>query len=128
VDLGRGGVSCTPFIEDIAEAYAWADLVLCRSGASTCSEIAALGLPAIFVPYPFHADKQQFHNAQFLVEKGAAILVPQHELTVHRIEKLLRLFEVDHSKLGKMRAQKSNSKVLHADQLIAEYCLEIADA
>jgi UDP-N-acetylglucosamine:LPS N-acetylglucosamine transferase len=54
--------------------------------------------------------------------------VPQHELTVHRIEKLLRSFEVDHSKLGKMRAQKSNSKVLHADQLIAEYCLEIADA
>ena len=128
VDLDRVGVSCTPFIENIAEAYAWADLVLCRSGASTCSEIAALGLPAIFVPYPFHADKQQFHNAQFLVEKGAAILVPQHELTVNRIEKLLRSFEVDHNKLSKMRAQKANNEFLNADQLIAEYCLEIANA
>ena len=128
VDLDTGIVSCTPFIEDIAEAYAWADLVLCRSGASTCSEIAALGLPAIFVPYPFHADKQQFHNAQFLVEKGAAILVSQDELTVNRIEKLLRSFEIDHDKLSRMRTQKANIEVLNADQLIADYCVEIANA
>lgn len=128
VDLGDGSVSCTPFIEDIAAAYAWADLVLCRSGASTCSEIAALGLPAIFVPYPFHADKQQFHNAKLLVEKGAAILVPQHELTVNKIEKLLRSFVADHNKLSKMHAHKAKCEILNADQLIAEYCLEIANA
>jgi len=128
VDLDNGHVLCTPFIKDIAEAYAWADVVLCRSGASTCSEIAALGLPAIFVPYPFHADRQQFHNAQFLVEKRAAILVPQQELTANRIEELLRSFEVDHSKLNKMHSQKIETNFLAADQIIAEYCLERANA
>lgn len=66
----------TEFIDDMAEAYAWADIVLCRSGALTVSEIAAAGLPAIFVPFQ-HKDRQQFWNARPLEEAGAAKIIEQ---------------------------------------------------
>lgn len=79
----RAGVAAevTPFIADMAEAYAWADLVVCRAGALTVSELAAVGLPAILVPYPHAVDDHQTGNARFLAEAGAALLLPQAELT-----------------------------------------------
>ncbi len=61
-----------PFIDDMAAAYAWADLVICRAGALTVSEIAAAGVAALFVPYPHAVDDHQYANAQYLVEAGAA--------------------------------------------------------
>jgi UDP-N-acetylglucosamine--N-acetylmuramyl-(pentapeptide) pyrophosphoryl-undecaprenol N-acetylglucosamine transferase len=79
----RAGVAAevTPFIADMAEAYAWADLVVCRAGALTVSELAAVGLPAILVPYPHAVDDHQTGNARFLSEADAARLVPQADLT-----------------------------------------------
>jgi len=65
------------FIDDMAEAYGWADMVICRSGALTISEIAAVGLGAILVPYPSAVDDHQTLNARFLVNAGAAVLMPQ---------------------------------------------------
>ncbi len=79
----------TPFIANTAKAFAEADLVICRSGASTVSEIAAVGAAAVFVPFPFAVDDHQSTNAKFLSDQGAAILVPQPELTVDRIVELL---------------------------------------
>jgi UDP-N-acetylglucosamine--N-acetylmuramyl-(pentapeptide) pyrophosphoryl-undecaprenol N-acetylglucosamine transferase len=79
----------TPFIADTAKAFADADLVICRSGASTVSEIAAVGAAAVFVPFPFAVDDHQTTNAKFLSDQGAAILVPQSELTADRIVQLL---------------------------------------
>jgi UDP-N-acetylglucosamine--N-acetylmuramyl-(pentapeptide) pyrophosphoryl-undecaprenol N-acetylglucosamine transferase len=70
-----------PFIDDIAAAYAWADLVVCRSGAMTVSELAAVGLAAVLVPFPAAADDHQAANARWLVGAGAARLLAQTELT-----------------------------------------------
>ena len=82
-NYARAGViaSLTPFIEDTAKAFADADLVICRAGASTVTEIAAVGAAAVFVPFPSAVDDHQTRNAQFLVSKGAAWLLPQAELT-----------------------------------------------
>jgi len=71
----------TPFIEDTARAFAEADLVIGRAGASTVTEIAAVGAAALFVPFPHAVDDHQTTNARFLVEAGAAWLVPQTEFT-----------------------------------------------
>ena len=66
-----GSVKITEFIDDMAEAYAWADVVICRSGALTVCELAAVGTPAIFVPFQ-HKDQQQYLNAKYLADVGAA--------------------------------------------------------
>jgi UDP-N-acetylglucosamine--N-acetylmuramyl-(pentapeptide) pyrophosphoryl-undecaprenol N-acetylglucosamine transferase len=75
----------TPFIDDTATAFAQADLVICRSGASTVTELAAVGAAALFVPFPFAVDDHQTTNAQFLVAHGGGWLVPQAELTVQAL-------------------------------------------
>ena len=72
-------VKITEFIDDMAEAYAWADVVICRSGALTVCELAAVGAPAIFVPFQ-HKDQQQYLNAKYLADVGAAKIVQQNEL------------------------------------------------
>jgi UDP-N-acetylglucosamine--N-acetylmuramyl-(pentapeptide) pyrophosphoryl-undecaprenol N-acetylglucosamine transferase len=73
------------FISDIDEAYAWADMVVCRSGALTVCELAAAGLGAVLVPYPAAVDDHQTLNARYLVDAGAAVLIPQSELTPERL-------------------------------------------
>jgi UDP-N-acetylglucosamine--N-acetylmuramyl-(pentapeptide) pyrophosphoryl-undecaprenol N-acetylglucosamine transferase len=74
-----------PYIEDMAEAYEWADLVICRAGALTVSELAAAGVGAILVPYPAAVDDHQTWNARFLVGEGAALLIADRELTAERL-------------------------------------------
>jgi UDP-N-acetylglucosamine--N-acetylmuramyl-(pentapeptide) pyrophosphoryl-undecaprenol N-acetylglucosamine transferase len=78
-----------PFIDDIAAAYAWADLVVCRSGAMTVSELAAAGLAAVLVPFPAAVDDHQTANARWLSDAGAAVLLPQAELSDERLAALL---------------------------------------
>ncbi len=73
--------SVVEFVDDMAKAYAWADLVICRSGASTVSELASVGLFSLLVPYPWHKDRQQYRNAEWLVGAEAAELIDQSELT-----------------------------------------------
>jgi UDP-N-acetylglucosamine--N-acetylmuramyl-(pentapeptide) pyrophosphoryl-undecaprenol N-acetylglucosamine transferase len=77
------GIDATivPFIDDVADAYGWADIAICRAGALTISELAAAGLGAILVPYPTAVDDHQTRNAQYLVDADAAVLLPQSELT-----------------------------------------------
>ncbi len=72
---------CVSFIEDMAGAYEWADLVICRAGALTIAELAAAGVPSILVPFPHAVDDHQTGNAKFLVHAGGAFLLPQTELT-----------------------------------------------
>jgi len=79
----------TPFIQDTASAFADADVVVARAGASTVTELAAVGAAAVFVPFPHAVDDHQTHNAAFLVEAGAAWLLPQTELTPPRLASLL---------------------------------------
>jgi UDP-N-acetylglucosamine--N-acetylmuramyl-(pentapeptide) pyrophosphoryl-undecaprenol N-acetylglucosamine transferase len=80
----------TPFIDDTAQAFADADLVICRAGASTVTEIAAVGAAALFVPFPFAVDDHQTANARFLVDQGAGWLVPQSQLTPARLAEMLQ--------------------------------------
>lgn len=88
----RAGVQArlSPFIEDTAGALAEADLVICRAGASTVTEIAAIGAAAVFVPFPFAVDDHQTTNARFLVENGGGWLIAQSELTAQGLATLLQ--------------------------------------
>ena len=79
----------TPFIEDTASAFAEADVIVCRAGASTVTEIAAVGAAAVFVPFPAAVDDHQTFNARFLVDAGGGWLMPQSELTPERLAQLL---------------------------------------
>lgn len=87
-DAGQPQHKVTEFIDDMAEAYAWADVVVCRSGALTVSEIAAAGLPAIFVPFQ-HKDRQQYWNALPLEKAGAAKIFEQPEFTADAVASTL---------------------------------------
>lgn len=80
----------TPFIRDTAQAFADADLVIARAGASTVTELAAIGAAAAFVPFPHAVDDHQTHNARFLVDASAGWLLPQSELTPERLAGLLQ--------------------------------------
>jgi UDP-N-acetylglucosamine--N-acetylmuramyl-(pentapeptide) pyrophosphoryl-undecaprenol N-acetylglucosamine transferase len=80
----------TPFIQDTAQAFADADLIVCRAGASTVTEIAAVGAAAVFVPFHFAVDDHQTTNARFLVDAGGAWLVQQTELTPETLAERIR--------------------------------------
>ena len=80
--------NCVAFIQDMAGAYEWADLVLCRSGALTVSELAAAGVASILVPFPFAVDDHQTANARFLSSVGGAFLLPQDEMTPESISRI----------------------------------------
>ena len=87
------GVTLTPFIDNTAQAFADADWVICRAGASTVTEIAAVGAPALFVPFPSAVDDHQTHNARFLVDQGGGWLIPQRELTPQMLADMLQKTE-----------------------------------
>ena len=80
----------TPFIDDTATAFADADLIICRAGASTVTEIAAVGAAALFIPFPFAVDDHQTRNARFLVQQGAGWQMPQSELTPQKLAEVLQ--------------------------------------
>ncbi len=84
------GAELTPFIDDMASAFADADLVICRAGASTVTEIAAIGVAALFIPFPSAVDDHQTRNARFLVERGGGWLMPQTELDPQRLAQFLQ--------------------------------------
>lgn len=94
-NYAQAGVAAelTPFIDNTAQAFADADLVICRAGASTVTEIAAVGAAALFVPFPFAVDDHQTANARFLVEHGAGWLVQQRDLSARSLADLLQKME-----------------------------------
>src|SRR5205085_5622397 len=83
------------FIDDMARAYAGADLLVCRAGATTIAELTVCKKPAILVPFPFAADDHQTVHAQSLVEAGAALLMPEKDLTAQKLVDELRSLETD---------------------------------
>ncbi|CAG8998691.1 MAG: UDP-N-acetylglucosamine--N-acetylmuramyl-(pentapeptide) pyrophosphoryl-undecaprenol N-acetylglucosamine transferase [Candidatus Celerinatantimonas neptuna] len=88
--LGINQVQVDEFIDDMAQAYRWADVVICRAGALTVSELAAAGLPAIFIPLPHAVDDHQTRNANYLVEAGAARILPQSQLSALTLSEQLQ--------------------------------------
>lgn len=83
-------VSVVEFISDMAKAFSWADLIICRAGASTVSELSSIGLPAIFVPYPYHKDKQQYKNIAKHLELNAALIADQFQTTAQDLSEQLK--------------------------------------
>lgn len=115
------------FIDDMAEVYAWADLVICRSGALTVSEIAAAGLGAVFIPFAAAVDDHQTRNAQFLVDAEAALLIAESELAPLRLYETLRsLFAAGRGKLADMAMRARALAITDADVRLADACIDAA--
>ncbi|UJF19609.1 undecaprenyldiphospho-muramoylpentapeptide beta-N-acetylglucosaminyltransferase [Vibrio sp. SS-MA-C1-2] len=104
------------FIYNVAEAYHWADLIICRSGALTVSEVSAAGLGAIFIPF-MHKDRQQAKNAAHLVESGAAIIIEQPELTVDGLVETIK--NIDDETLFQMATSARKSAITDAASRVA---------
>ena len=114
---------CVPFIEDMAGAYEWADLVICRSGALTVAELAAAGVASILVPFPHAVDDHQTGNARFLVNVGGAFLLPQTDLTPEAIA-LIRNYS--RSQLLEMAEKARSLAKPDAAEDVANLCAESA--
>ncbi|MEO5342152.1 MAG: undecaprenyldiphospho-muramoylpentapeptide beta-N-acetylglucosaminyltransferase [Gammaproteobacteria bacterium SHHR-1] len=116
------------FIEDMAEAYAWCDLILCRAGALTVSELAAAGVPAILVPYPHAVDDHQTRNAAYLADAGAARLLPQEQMTPASLAGLLGELLTDRAGLLQMARQARALGQADATERVADICEEVLTA
>ncbi len=110
----------TPFIENTAIAFAQADLIVCRAGASTVTEIAAVGAAALFVPFPFAVDDHQTKNAQYLCNEGAAYCVQQKDLNPEILAQMLLKSEL--VTLLDMAKKAKNMQKIHATQAVVEAC------
>jgi UDP-N-acetylglucosamine--N-acetylmuramyl-(pentapeptide) pyrophosphoryl-undecaprenol N-acetylglucosamine transferase len=118
--------SIEPFIADMAAAYAWADLVICRAGALTLAELAAAGLGAILMPFPFAVDDHQTKNAEGFVAVGAAELVQDRDFDASRFAGMLeRLLRDPDKRLAMATAARTLAKPDAAD-VIAQRCMEVA--
>ncbi len=115
-----------PFISDMARAYAWADLVICRAGALTVSELAAAGLAAFLVPLPHAIDDHQTRNAEFLAKQGAAVLLPQHATDADRLAAQLKEVLMDKQRIKTMGEQARLQAQPDATQQVIAVCLEVA--
>jgi UDP-N-acetylglucosamine--N-acetylmuramyl-(pentapeptide) pyrophosphoryl-undecaprenol N-acetylglucosamine transferase len=111
------------FIDDMAAAYSWADLIICRAGAMTVSEVAAMGIPAIFIPLPNAIDDHQTANARYLTEAGAAILLKQSDLTA---ENLARQIEELCENLAQRQEIARSLAYLNATETVANFCISEA--
>ena len=122
----RAGViaQAVAFIDDMAAKYAQADLVICRAGALTVSELAAAGIASILVPFPFAVDDHQTHNARFLADAGAAVLVQQRDLSARRLADLLLGFTRE--KLLDMAKRARQLAKPDATAAVAQACMVAA--
>ncbi len=117
-----------PFINDMAANYQWADLVICRAGAMTISELAAIGLPSILVPYPFAIDDHQTSNARYLADAGGAILMQENQLTADRLGQQLAQLLSDQQVLSTMRIALKPLARIDATNQVTDICLQEAAA
>ena len=115
---------CVPFIDDMAQAYADADLVICRAGATTVSELAAVGAAALFVPFPHAVDDHQTANARFLVDQGAGSLIQQRELTPGKLADVLQ--KTERSALVMQGQNAKKMQKIDAVGEIVKACEELA--
>ncbi len=113
-----------PFINDMAAAYEWADIVVCRAGALTVSEVAAAGIASLLVPYPYAVDDHQTRNAQSLSEENAAVLIQQKDLDANKLQQLLAGFQEDRDALQAMAQRARKVARFDANELVAKQCMD----
>ncbi|MBB2774783.1 UNVERIFIED_ORG: UDP-N-acetylglucosamine--N-acetylmuramyl-(pentapeptide) pyrophosphoryl-undecaprenol N-acetylglucosamine transferase [Comamonas terrigena] len=114
----------TPFIEDTAQAFADADLVICRAGASTVTELAAVGVAAIYVPFPHAVDDHQTTNAHFMVDAGGGWLMPQPALNAQKLAEMLQ--NMQRSTLLNVALKAKTMQKIHATREVVAACEELA--
>ncbi len=114
-------VKITPFIENMAEAYAWADLVLARAGALTIAELTAAGVGSILVPFPYAIDNHQYYNAQYLERVSAVILMPQSSFELAKFKEHLQRFSKDRTLLMQMGDSARGLALPSATQEVVRY-------
>jgi len=119
-------VDVQAFISNMDSAYDWADLIICRAGALTVAEVAVVGLPAIFVPLPHAVDDHQTKNAQDLLKKEAAVLIPQNELNEDKMSDYLHTFSQNRALLEKMSKNSKKAAIFDATQRLASICNQFA--
>ena len=113
------------FISDIAQRYSWADVIICRAGALTVAEISAVGVAAVFVPYPYAVDDHQTLNANWLVERGGAILLPQNEIQLPSGKnKIIDLIN-DVKQINCLADNAKKSAYLNAVEIMTNACEEL---
>ncbi len=116
------------FIDDMAAAYGWADLVVCRSGALTVSELAAAGVAAVLLPFPFAVDDHQSRNAEFLVEAGAAQMLPEADCSPESMAGVLGQLLRDRDQLMAMACAARSVAVPDSAERVAALCMEFMPA
>lgn len=117
-------VELLPFIDNMAERYAECDLIICRSGALTVAEIAAIGVASVLIPFPYAVDDHQTHNARFLSEVGAAEMIQESQLTAKKLVDLLR--GLTREKLLHMAEAARKLGQPEATRKVAEVCIGLA--
>lgn len=125
--LGLEG-EVSAFIDDMASAYGRADLVICRAGATTIAELAALGKPSILIPYPHAAHRHQDMNARALVAIGGADMIPEGELTGHSLAETIRKYMEHKGELKKMSSVALRAGKPQARDIIVEQLTELMGA
>lgn len=116
------------FIEDMAGAYAWADLVVCRAGAMTIAELAAVGVGSILVPFPYAVDDHQTANARYLTDSGCAVLLPEADLNAENLATALKELCASREHLLSMARTCRSLARPRATKEVAMHCLEVACA
>jgi UDP-N-acetylglucosamine--N-acetylmuramyl-(pentapeptide) pyrophosphoryl-undecaprenol N-acetylglucosamine transferase len=115
-----------PFIDDMASAYEWADVVICRSGALTVSELAAAGVASVLIPYPFAVDDHQTRNGEYLSCRGAAYLLQQNELNEVDLANLIKTQLCNREILLEMAVKARSLAMLNATEKLVLRCVEVA--
>ena len=123
--LSEEQIKVTEFIEDMAEAYRWADVVICRAGALTVSELAMAAKPAIFIPLPHAVDDHQTKNATYLVAKGAAKLIPQKDFNGTSLAQMLNSLFISDKVLQSMAKAAHNAAHADATVKVAQTCAQL---
>ena len=116
-----------PFIDDMADAYGWADLVVCRAGALTVAEVAAAGLPAIFVPFPAAVDDHQTANARYLVDSGASTILQEADLDPDTLARAIGEWSADRAALRDRASAARACARPDALERITGICLQLAE-
>ena len=125
-DKAKVSARVDAYIDDMSLAYAWADLVICRAGALTVSELAGSGIASILVPYPHAVDDHQTRNANVLVQAGAAILLPQTLLSPVTLSEHITALQSQSSTINNMAAAALTCAAPKAAYNVAQHCMEIA--
>jgi len=124
LDRASGMVRVRPYLSPIADAYAAADIAIARAGAMSIAELCAWGIPAVLVPLPTAAQDHQSHNARATAAAGAAIHLPQAELSADRLDELVRALQCDRARLDSMRAAATTRAHPGAADAIARHILQ----